>query len=58
MKISIFGISYATINIIESIENFSDQIDDRFSKKKFDEECPLNLEGDFDSSKFENNVDL
>ena len=27
MKISIFGISYATINIIESIENFSDQIE-------------------------------
>ena len=26
MKISIFGISYSTINIIESIENFSDQI--------------------------------
>ncbi|RZP18540.1 MAG: hypothetical protein EVA33_00005, partial [Chloroflexi bacterium] len=27
MKISIFGISYATINIIESVENFSDQIE-------------------------------
>ena len=27
MKISIFGISHATINIIESIENFSDQIE-------------------------------
>ena len=27
MKISIFGISYSTINIIESIENFSYQID-------------------------------
>ena len=27
MKISIFGISYSTINIIESIENFSDQIE-------------------------------
>ena len=27
MKISIFGISHATINIIESIENFSDEIE-------------------------------
>ena len=27
MKISIFGISHATINIIESIENFSDHIE-------------------------------
>ena len=27
MKISIFGISYPTINIIESVENFSDQIE-------------------------------